>query len=240
MKKKTLFLIIVVVLVFGVISPKVNAKSYYYNDNGVYLTQQEYQYISELYWEGYQQYLAKSDYNLMKEMDIFNHEIKKSEIMVPLTIGNTVTSHLRTLSINSSCSSECMITLVMAWMGTPTVKSYDVMGARVDNATITRIINTVVTGNNYGKTYTNFQRFNNGFGISVLVPNVDNIKTATTFLTTNSGTIYGSYQHAKKNITEAISKNYSIGPGGYGNVFNFIGNATGIYDDAPGVSVDLS
>lgn len=230
---------IVTILLFGMSIQRADAMDYYYkNEHGVILSEYEYQYLSQMYWEGYQENLTKDIYDLMKQMNIFNNKLQKNiTTNYPITRGSVVTSNLRTLSISKSCSNTCMISLAMEWLGTPTIKSYDVMGARLENTSISRLINTVVSGKNYSKSYTNFKSFGNGFGISILVPNVDNVKTATTFITTNSGTIYGSYQHAKRNITEAVSKNYTIGLGGYGNVFHFNSNAVGVYDDAPGVSI---
>lgn len=209
---------------------------------GVILSKQEYEFILNMYWDGYQEYLTLEDYNEFKSMDLFNRPIEKAtkEIAdVPSTRGASVTSHLRTLTIAKSCSDNCVLSLVTKWNGTPTIKSHDVFGARVTGTSITNIKNALVSGDNYGKTYSNPKSYSNGFGFSVLVPNVGNVKTSVTFITTKGGTVYGSYQHAMRNTTEAVSKQYTIGLGGYGKVLNFTGLALDIYDNAPGVDIQV-
>lgn len=172
-------------------------------------------------------------------MDLFNKPIEKNVVDYPLTRGPSVTSNLRTLTIAKSCSNDCMISLVNSWNGIPTVKSYDTVGARVSGVTITSIKNVLVSGYNYAKTYNNPQTFSNGFGYSILVPNVSDIRISVTFITSKGGIVYGSYQHATSNITEAISKQYSIGVGGYGKVFIYSGIAKSVYDNAPGVDINV-
>lgn len=239
-KNKLFFGIILGIMFFA---NNVNAQEIYYqNDLGVALSKQEYEFISNMYWEGYQEYLTLDDYNEFKNMNLFTQSIDKTTKIIediPLTRGASVTSNLRTLTISKSCSNACVIVLVSKWNGTPTIKSYDVFGARVNGVAIQEIKNALVSGDNYGKTYSNPKTYYNGFGYSVLVPNVGNVKTSVTFITTTGGTIYGSYQHAMRNTTEAVSRQYTIGLGGYGNVFNFTGSARDIYENSPGVDIQV-
>lgn len=217
-------------------------EDYYKNGNNVVLSKHEYEFISNIYWEGYQEYLTLNDYNDIKLMDLFDKPITKTTIEyneIPVTRGSSVTSNLRTLTIAKSCSDNCMITLVNKWNGIPSIKSYDVFGARVTGVSILDIRNALVSGKNYAKSYTNPQTFSNGFGYSILVPNTEGIKTTVTFVTSKGGKIYGSYQHSMKNTTESISKQYSIDVGGYGKVFNFIGSTRTVYENSPGVDIDV-
>lgn len=243
MKKTKLKIFYGIILGIMLFTKNVNAQEIFYqNDLGVTLSQQEYEFISNMYWDGYQEYLTITDYNEIKNMDLFDKPIEKStkEIVdFPLTRGASVTSNLRTLTIAKSCSDTCMVSLVNKWNGTPTIKSYDVFGVRVNGVSITDIKNALVSGQNYGKAYSNPKVYNNGFGFSVLVPNVGNVKTSVTFFTTKGGMIYGSYQHAMRNTSELVSKQYTIGAGGYGGVFNFTGSALNIYEDSPGVDIQV-
>lgn len=243
MKKRKYKVIFGIMLGMILFTKNVNAQGIFYqNDLGVAFSKQEYEFISNMYWEGYQDYLTLDDYNEFKNMDLFNQPIKKTTkeiIDVPLTKGASVISNLRTLTIAKSCSNNCVISLVNKWNGTPTIKSYDVFGVRVTGVSITNIKNALVSGQNYGKSYSNPKVYNNGFGFSVLVPNVNNVKASVTFITTKGGTVYGSYQHAMRNTTEAVSKQYNIGIGGFGGVFNFNGSAIDIYDNAPGVDIQV-
>ncbi len=240
MQKKKLFLI----LLMGIFSfnVKVNAgEIFYQNENGVILTENEYNFFSEMYWKGYQEFLTQEDFIELKKLNIFEQQIEKKEWLdAPISRNNTVTSNLRQLTISKACSQECVLTLVTSWIGSPFIKSYDVVGARIANSSLTSVRSALVSGTNYGKSYSNSQTFNNGFGYSILLPNVSNLKITLTFTTTKGGTAYGSYQHANTNTSELISKQYTIGAGEYGNVFHFNGNARTVYDNAPGVDISLN
>lgn len=239
-KKSYITFIFIAIFLF---IPNVKAyEKFYQNDFGVVLTESEYEFISNMYWDGYQEYFTLEDYYEFKNSNIFEENIEKRIIEINDTNtlrSSSVTSNLRTLSIAKSCSDTCVISLVNSWNGTPTIKSYDVFGVRVSGVTITNIKNVLVSGLNYGKTYSDPVTYSNGFGYSVLVPGTSNVKISVTFITTTGGTIYGSYQHAMQNTTEAISKQYTIGTGGSGYVFNFYGSASKIYDNAPGVYIQV-
>ena len=120
------------------------------------------------------------------------------------------------------------------------MKSWDVTGARASSSTsITSINAAVVTGSGYSQSYYSPKIGGNGFGYSVQVPNTTNIQTTVSFYANKGGTIYGTYQHAISNISEANSKLYTIAYSGYGSVFSFYGAAYGVYDGANGVSISV-
>lgn len=240
--KKSIFYILLIMVMTHVNINVYAKENYYRNENGVVLSKQEYDFISNMYWEGYQEYLTLDDYNEIKALNLFNKPIEKEikeYVDYPLTRGTSVTSNLRTLTIAKACSDTCMISLVNKWNGNPTIKSYDVFGARVSGVSILDIRNALVSATNYAKSYNNPKVYNNGFGFSVLIPNAENIKTTITFVTTKGGRVYGSYQHSMQNTTETISKQYSIGVGGYGKVFLFTGVASSIYENSPGVDIEV-
>ncbi len=220
---------------------KVNAQeNYYENVQGVKLTEKEYNFYTNMYWEGYQEYITVDDYETFKKMDVFDKEIDKKIVSnSPLTRTTSVTSNNRVLSITKVCSTNCVFSLVNSWNSKPTIRSYDVIGVRLKGVKLVSKNGVLVTGANYSKKYDSAKSFDNGFGYSILLPNVENIRTTLTFTTTKGGTVYGSYQHAISNTTESISKQYTIGLGGYGGVFNFTGTAKNIYDKAPGVDISV-
>lgn len=229
------------VLLFVLLVQTVEAKEVYYkNKNDVSLTKEEYDFFTEMYWDGYQEYLTSKEYNEVKKMNLFEQEIFKETISnYPITRGSTVNSNMRVLSIAKSCSSNCYLTLNVEWIGTPTVKSYDVLGIRTDGVQLLSVNPVTVFADGYTKSYSNPKKVSNGFGYSVLLPSNFGIRIATSFSTTKGGYVYGSYQHAMKNTTELISNQYNIGLGGYGSVFDFYGTARNIYDNAPGVDISL-
>ncbi len=237
MKRKILFGLLLCIFLVPYASAK---EKYFTNENGVSLSEKEYNFFSELYWEGYQKSLTQEEYLQIRNMDLFDQEIeKKSYTNYPITRGSSVTSNLRTLSITKVCNSSCFNTLVVTWIGSPFVKSYDVIGVRLNGPSLLTIDNLRIYGDNYTQSYSNSKKFDNGFGFSFQLPDTTNIQVSVSFTTTQSGTIYGSYQHAMSNTSLAVSNQYTIGVGGYGNVFQFVGTARNVYDNAPGVDISL-
>ncbi len=236
-KKILCSFILVCVLCFYEVNAKEN---FYQNNKEVILTKEEYEFISELYWNGYQDYLTMEEYLDLKNRDLFNQKVETRIQEIEnhsLTRSTEVTTNLRNLKISKVCSNSCTLTLTITFIGTPTVKSYDVLGVRTENVTISRIDHAKVIGDGYIKEYDNPQKFNNGFGYSLLLPNVGNVKAVVTFKTSKGGNVYGSYQHTMRNTTENISKQYSINENGFGRVFDFTGTTRNIYDNAPGVDI---
>ena len=242
--KKILGLLAIIMSVVFV--KNVYAEVYYTNANGVVFDQNQYNYISELYWDGYQNYMTQNDFNMLYNNDIFGQHINRvSETYYnnqnPIGVNSygSITEMGRTLTISSSCSSICTVVMNVTWNGSASVKSYDVIGARYINTSIVNTGTTIVTGTGYSQGYGTPQTFNNGFGYSVQYPNANNVQVTTTFYTNPSGSIRGSYQHAMSNVSLATSKKYTISSVGLGGVFNFYGAAIGKYDGANGLTLTL-
>lgn len=226
--------------------PSVKAESYYSNNNGVELTEKQYNYISELFYDGYQDTMTIDEVEKMERLNLFNQPIesKDSNDIIDSAIvprGSSLTNGGRTLKISKSCSTECLVTLKATWSLIPNVYSYDVIGFRLTSGTITQMNKATVRGNGYTADYpaSYAQQSGNGYGHSVQISNVSNLVVATSMYATTGGTAYGSYQHAMSNISLANSKLYTIGAGGYGYVFNFYGAAVGVYDGIGGVDKSL-
>ena len=243
---KRIFLVFLVGICFYI--PTVYADSYYANNNGVEFTKDQYNYISSLYYDGYQDEMTIEEYDKIVSLNLFNQPIEaiyqSDSITNKLLNGiksGTVTENGRTTKIVKSCSTECLVVLTATWNIVPTVYSYDVIGFRISSGTINTIGKATVKGTGYSYTSNSSQAksFSNGFGHSVKLSNVSNLKVSTSMYCSPGVTAYGSYQHAMSNITLANSKLYTIGAGGYGNVFIFYGNALNKYDDANGVSIFL-
>lgn len=244
MKKVLMFVSCMICSLFII---NVNAEEIYYtNDNGVSFTKEQYNYYTEMAWDGYQQYVTQNEFNQLVELDLFNRPIEKKTIVdTPIfkftnkysTKGSSLVEKGRTTVISKSCSSQCFYILSTGWNGTPYVKSWDVIGARASGTTITTINDIIVNSNNYLSTYSNPKIETNGFGYSIKLPNDTGISVSVAFYANTGGTVYGTYQHAMSNTTEAISKLYLISYSGYGGVFSFYGSAYGVYDGCNGVSI---
>lgn len=145
-----------------------------------------------------------------------------------------------------------LMNLYAKWLINPVVKSFDVMGLRLDDASMVansqsgiQLYNIgTATGNvNYSPNGTNIKKSTNGFGISMnLVDEGTNFECniqADVIATTKYATVYGTYQHAAKNVTLAQSQNYVISHNGLGKVLNFDSSVVANYDRMGGVSVAL-
>lgn len=241
--RKLMCLVVFATMIIGI--SNVKASTYYTNENGANFTKEQYDYITELYYDGYQQLMTQDDIDRMVKSGLFGQKIEKITIGSNGIIGaniigtrsTSVTGGGRTLTIGSSCTTECLVTLTAQWAGTPSIKSWDVIGFRISNLTITDINVASIVGTGYSDTYfpAEARTFSNGFGYSVKLGNANNLKITTSMYTLPGGVAYGSYQHAVENVSKTTSQSYTIGLGGYGYVFHFTGNAYGKYDGAPGV-----
>ena len=143
------------------------------------------------------------------------------------------------------------IYVITTWKKTPTIKSIDLIGIRME-APFTYITNKygeVRCGGTLMNTYisssTRFLFNNYGVGLSIDMPNCSNAiiqlqysgRYDNTYRWLDSA-FYGSYQHSITNITLAQSKQYSFGTGNLsmGNVFKFNNQSTyNLFDNMQGV-----
>lgn len=217
---------------------------YYENKNGVTFTKEEYDFLSFMFWPGSQDLMTTNDYNKFINSGIMFGDIKSDEYVeknigiIPYAIEYDTPA--KKLNIVSSCTSDCLISVTLKWKGTPAIKSYDVIGAYLDNTSLqSNIITALSTSSN--TSYSNeIKQFNNGFGVSVELPRYgNNMVISQTFRVARQGTVYASYQHATRSISLNDSKNYTLSRTGYGGVFNFSGTAANTYDRMNGVSISL-
>ena len=125
------------------------------------------------------------------------------------------------------------------WDVSPSIRSWDNIGAYLDGISLIEHLQTYVTST-AGTNYFSYLNTTNGIGNSVELPSVgEDIIITMTFKVSRGGTVYGSYQHAMQNTTLANSQNYTISLGGEGHVFLYTGNAIGLYDGMNGVDIDV-
>lgn len=221
----------------------VKAESYYTNNNGVNLTEKEYNYVIDFYGEDYPSQMTEEDYNWIQKMDVNNREYKIEKYYDKDTTTRSTyhQTSSKYLAISRSCGNTCSVTILLKWLKNPNVRSYDVIGARFVNTSLisgsatTRVSSSA--GNSY---YDNYQYFSNGFGDSVKLPSgATDISVQQTFNVQNSGTVYGSYQHATGYISLAQSKKYSINYNGAGTVFLFDSSVNDYFDQMGGVYISM-
>lgn len=238
--KKLCIITIIASLFIG----SVNAQELYYENNeGVSFTKQEYDKISEFYWEGYQDNLSSEDFEFLKNNGLFENEIKTIEINdnnYNLLSTEEHTTASKSLKMNTSCSSNCLVSISLNWINLPKIRSYDILGIYLDNTSVLNISDVTIDTNNAQSNYAYTNKATNGIGTSFKLPtNVTYLKIAQTLLVEKKGTIKASYQHAKKNISYANSKKYSFSKSGIGGVFSFNTGIQSYYDCMNGVELKL-
>lgn len=215
-------------------------KIYYTNNNGVELTKDEYDFLTEVYWNGYQSKMTQDEYDYYRDGDYFGGEVEKKIVYdTPLTRGTFHSTPNKAIQISKTCNTTCSITIGVEWINNPTIRSYDVIGAYLYNTRKIGTVSAYATTNNNSNfaSITNVQT--NGFGSSVLLPSGSNVHVYQTFSVAKGGRVYGSYQHAIKNTTLAVSQKYNIDITGYGSVFGFYGDAVNTYDNMNGVDITV-
>lgn len=117
MKRK---IILMITLFIGVVPNAFAKENYYTNNYNVSLTKEEYDYISYMYYDGYQEYFTEEDYNtLIKNVDL-NGEKDIATYTEKPSISLYNTSHTtasKSIKIAKNCtSSECNIAVTLKWL----------------------------------------------------------------------------------------------------------------------------
>jgi hypothetical protein len=239
------------ILLLGGVILSVNVKAdeniYYTNSNGVSMTETQYNYLKEMFFENYPNYITGAEYNELLTKNLFTKEIVKT---TTTDYGNQVSpqsnyheTNAKVLTLSKSCSStECLMVFTNAWKGDPNVKSYDLIGALLfGNLTL----NSGITSKLYysgGTLYGDGTKHsNNGWGVSFKLPTSTSLMTVTQhFYVYGTGTVFTSYQHAVKNISLATSQKFTCNYGGWGGVFDFYGTAVSKFDHTAGVDMGIT
>ena len=247
MKKKGT-LIIISFLTIILIGKKVNAKEIYYtNSKGVSFTKEQYDFYTYLTHDGYQEYVTQEMLDEIVNDNISTIQ-KKVIRLCPTDLkepkrreDNTyVATSAKALSMGQYCSSiSCRVFCELEWLGEPNVKSHDVMGSYLSGPTRVSVPSTTVSSSVHTGTHETVVYDTNGFGALIQVPNGDDIFIDQTYTYSGTGIIFYTYQHAMSGISYNNAQLFTIGLGGYGNVLDFYGAALGVYDDMPGVYMNV-
>ncbi len=236
-------------LIFAVlVMVNVNAEEVYYTNGIVNLTEKEYNFVVDFYGEDYLKNMTQEDYEWISEMDVNNREVKIKTVYdgdpnAPRPYGTFVSTSAKSLSISGSCDADyCTVITLAKWLGNPSIRSYDVMGARLNNTSLYSSKETITIVNSSTSTTTpsNYRFLSKGFGNSFKLPSGTGLTIQQRFFVKPGGHVYASYQHAMSNTSLDISKSYDIGLAGYGSVFLFTGKADGKYDGMVGVDMALN
>lgn len=242
MKKKGIILLVMFALIIFTTNVYAFEEKEYVNDNGVSLTQKEYDFVEVFYGSNFFEKMTIEEYEWIEDLNINNNEVEIQTTYDYSTSMNRTTSHAtanKKITIAKSCSTICTIITNVTWYSNPVVRSYDVIGARFVNTSLASdTITTKLYSSGSTITSTNIKTTSNGFGVSIKLPaSVTDIRLEQKFYVNTGGYVYASYQHAITSVSLSTSTLYTIGNGGYGGVFNFYGAAVGCYDQMGGIYI---
>lgn len=242
MKKINLLIMGIMCILF---TKNVYAKDIYYsNDSNVSFTLEEYNFISNFYYDGFQDYINDELYNIIfEDNNILNENIVKNYYSID---SNNRSSYYQTnskrLSVSKVCGTTCLISTSVEWLKSPVVRSYDVIGAYFDGISLYSTPQTIVMNSVDSRTISTYKADSSGHGFGVsakLISTGSDMYLTQTYRVSGSGTLYASYQHATSSISLANSKRYTISLLGYGSVFLFDTPIQGYYDGMNGVSISI-
>ena len=230
-----LFLSMMCVLPFGVDALESNS---YTTLRGVTVEKSLYDKMCNMYSVNFVETLSQEEFdNLSANIDT---AVKETYI----DYGNARGSYLSTAvkALNMIKSGD-YITFTASWLQQPNIHSFDVMAIRLSGCSLVGSFNFrqtyVSSGNLYYVNNGINKTFYNGFGSSALLQYGEDNEYSMTFKVSGSGTVYGSYQHAKTTVSQSDSMNYAIGANGYGNVILFANSVALKYDQMPGVDINV-
>lgn len=239
---------ICITLVSGIKVLAMGEEISYINGNGIELTKKEYEFVNEFYGGDFFNNMTQEDYEWIEDLHINTSDIEIETIYSNEFDGNfaqpygtSFATNSKKISIAKSCNSICTIMTNLTWLTNPTIRSFDLIGARLVNTSLANnTITTKITSSNGTEYSSNNKILSNGLGTSVKLPSgATNIIVQQKFFTKLGGTVYASYQHSTSNISLQTSLCFSIGVNGYGNVFVFYSDAIGKFDQMNGVNINL-
>ncbi len=237
--KRILLTLALIIMFGGIIS--VHAEEIYYTNNyNISFTKEQYDFFTAMYYEGYQEYVTIDDFYYF-DVHMMNPNLVVTKYfgdeIIPME--DSVYGTKKNLKISKYIIGlENYITLVVDWFDNPTTRSNDVIGARFENVILLDMPSTKVINDKEERKFSNIDKFTNGFGQTFLLSGSD-IKITQTYKVSKGGTVFASYQHAKKVISGANSRKYTISSSGFGGVFKFTGTAASVYDNSKGVSITV-
>ena len=205
------------------------------------MTEEEYQFIGELYKEGFQNHITQELYDNIIDNNLMERELNKKTVIHqdnPFARGSYHTTSYKQLSITSSCdSTNCLIVIDLDWLANPAVRSYDVIGALFHNVTRQSTPVTTYSDSISYNTVGTYKYASDGVGASFKLGTGTDLYITQEFYVSRGGTVFGSYQHATSAITLNESRNYNFHINGYGSVFQFGTAGLNAYDGMAGVDI---
>lgn len=217
------------------------AETYYENDKGVEMSEDEYNFISELYGDGFPAIIPQDTYNALKENNIFGQEIIRISDENEVSPYGIIETSYKKLTTSYACDTTCAVSATLSWKKVPATKSHDLFGVHFDGCgEITGLSSYMVAnGNIYDPV--EYKLNSSGAAATHLLPSTISTTNAMffnlSFFVAKQGRVQISYQHAIKSISLANSRKYSFSYNGYGHVFSFQEAIRPYYDQMSGLEI---
>lgn len=240
--KKIFFVFALLLLFSSFINVEASEITGYTNKYGVFFSNEEYDFISDFYFEGYQDYMTQDDYTNFINSDIMNGDIK-TEVSDMNDISRSLIyeTQMKQLKVSSSCSSDCYIAIILTWKSFPAVRSYDLIGAYFNGTSLIGNVRASMLYDSSSVSPVYSTTSANGVSSTFKLPsNANSLVFKQEFRVSKSGSLNASYQHARKSISLANSKKFSLSKNGYGGVFSFQESVRSYYDAMSGLTLTLS
>lgn len=222
--------------------PSVSAKDFYKNSRGLTFTKEEYDIVSKMYFDGYQEFISYDEFNILKKYNIEIENIS-SEILNYSDIVLFASSYetpMKELKVSYSCKTNCVVTVTLRWKNNPVIRSYDLLGIYFKNNSFTSKPSTYLLYSTNKLSPSKTISASNGFSAIIKLPSTDDsIKIVQTYIMNNKGNINVSYQHSQKTISLADSQKFSFSSDGVGGVFKFNSSIGNYFDGMRGLIVNL-
>ncbi len=147
----------------------VDAKNVFYtNEYGVRFTEEQYDFFSRMYYDGYQKFVTSKDFNYFDVNYMKPNLVETIYEVMPMDTSFTGTKKtLKISKINST--SGTLIIVVVDWFKNPSTRSNDVIGARFVGTNLIEAPSIKMINNSGVSNFTNIDIFSNGFGQTFLL-----------------------------------------------------------------------
>ena len=247
------YVLIIIIMVTVLIGKNIYAEEFFYtNRQGVSFTKEQYDFFKTTFHEGFQEIVTQEMIDKLAGVDLSTIEVQKVGIC-PMTDYNAskrvnprrddnlfIDTYAKSLEMSNLCfAGDCYVFATVEWHGEPTVKSLDLLGVYL-TGTVTRESTpmTMISSSEGCDGEETVKYTSSGFGAVVQLIDGDDIFIDQSFRYSGTGTIFYSYQHAMSTISLSDAQLFNTALIGYGSVFDFYGNAVGVYDEMPGVQTE--
>ena len=249
MKKRILSVMIIALSLWSIY---VFAEPYFTSNNGVELTEFQYNTLMDILYEDDVYNLTNEDYENLhvdqmiegtftyKTQEFETPEVSSTGGLVPYVYHETTS---KKLTLARTCYTDvCIITTAVTWKKVPAVASYDVIGIRFENTSFydsTNAFTAKMSGTYYYEPNKVVKTGNGLADIKKITTGLTYMALDTKIRPSNNGIVYTSYQHAVKSVTLSEASNFTFSGNGYGQVFLWPMAIREKYDQMSGVYITL-